>query len=480
MKTPLEQFCHSMLSKETPLNKALANLVMAVSSAPRASSVTELSLSPCYHYQYSSIGKSISSIGRDLPGFGRHLNALLGRFHPRTSPSGFWLLNTDASPLLRPYAECLENRGYVYSAPHGVGKNRPVAVGNEFSAIGLSMSTHGWQSGSPPWNPPLSMEAIPFEGNRNSFTAGQVNRLLDDSSLPIGKSLTVNTLDSNYSSPEYIADTYRQPNLVNIIRMASNRNVWLGLNAEQARSRRESNSDSRGASKVYGEKYKLNQVSDWDLPCDEQAAFGIRLKNGKTCTVRVQAWGAMMIRSKRGKSMKDKPFRLCCIQLLDPQTEKPLFKRPLMLGIWGEREKELTLEQVFWAYRARFDIEHFFRFAKQRLLLDSFQTPDENHQQAWLKVVQMAYWMLWLAQPQAQPKSKKWQQYAYSKTPAYSSKIPSPSQVQQQAETIILLFDQEPFLPKVKIKGKGRKKGDIQKKRARHPVKVKPKKAKAA
>ena len=149
--------------------------------------------------------------------------------------------------------------------------------------------------------------------------------------------------------------------------------------------------------------------------------------------------------------MKDKPFRLYSIQLLDTQTKVALFKKPLLLGIWGKREKELSLEQIYWAYRARFDIEHFFRFGKQNLLLNSFQTPDENHQKAWLKVVQMAYWMLWLAQPQAQPKSKKWQQYAYKNTAAYMSKIPSPSQVQQQMEIIIYLFDQEPFLPKLKM-----------------------------
>lgn len=479
-KTPLEQFCHSILRKEFPLRKALVNLVMAVSASPDASSVTSLSLSNVYHYQYSSIGKSISSISGDLPGFEKDLDDLLGEFFPSVSPSDFWLLNTDSSPLVRAHSKCLENRRYVYSASHKVGRNRPVAIGYEFSTIGLSMATTSWQSGSPPWNLPLNMSLVPFEENRNSFTAKQVNTLLDNDDFPLGQHLTVNTLDSNYASPEYIADTYHQPNLVNIIRISSNRNVWRSLKAEQVQANRSSNHDNRGADKVYGDKYKLNQLLDWDLPYDEQSCFGIRLKNGKPCLVQIKTWEAMMIRTKRGKNMKDKPFRLYSIQLLDTQTKVALFKKPLLLGIWGKREKELSLEQIYWAYRARFDIEHFFRFGKQNLLLNSFQTPDENHQKAWLKVVQMAYWMLWLAQPQAQPKSKKWQQYAYKNTAAYMSKIPSPSQVQQQMEIIIYLFDQEPFLPKLKIKGKGRKKGELQKKRARHSVRKKPKKAKAA
>jgi len=480
MKTPLEQFCHSILGKEIPLGKALVNLVTALSSETTNKSVTGLSLNPCYHYQYSSIGKSISSISKDLPGFEKQLGGLLGEFFPRTSPFGFWLLNTDSSPWIRTYANCLENRRYVYSASHKIGKNRPIAIGHEFSTVGLSMSTNGWKSGSPPWNLPLSMELVPFEENRNSFTAKQVNKLLDNECLPLGKNLTVNALDSNYFSPEYIADTYHQPNLVNIIRISSSRNVWKYLTGRQVQSNRDSNSDNRGANKVYGDKYRLNQQADWDLPCDGQSSFGISLKSGRPCIVQLQAWEGMMIRTKRGKNMKDKQFRLCKIQLLDAQTKVVLFKKPLFLGIWGKAEKKLSLEEVFWAYRARFDIEHFFRFGKQNLLLDSFQTPDESHQEAWLKIVQIAYWMLWLAQGQAQPKSKKWQQYAYKNTAAYLSRIPSPSQVQQQMQIIICHFDQEPFKPKLKIKGKGRKKGDRQTKRIRHPVRRKPKKARVA
>lgn len=476
----LEQFCHSILSKEITLRKALVNLVLAVSASPNAESVTSVSQSKCYHYQYSSIGKSISSIGDDISGFDGELLGLLGEFFPAHSPSSFWLLNTDSSPLIRPYSDCLANRRYVYAASSKVGKNRPIAIGHEFSTVGLSMSTNAWLSASPPWNLPLSMELLPFDQNRNSFTAKQVNNLLDCINLPIGKSLTVNTLDSNYCSPLYIADTYHQANLVNIIRISSNRNVWTNLDTEQALAHRHSNQDNRGASKVYGDKYKLNQFADWALQADEQVEFGIRLKNGKVCKVKMQAWNSMMIRTKKGKSMKDKPFRLCSIQLMDAQTNQLLFKKPLLLGIWGKREKELSLEQIFWAYRARFDIEHFFRFSKQNLLLDSFQTPDEEHQKAWLKIVQLAYWMLWLARSEAEPKSKKWQQYAYKNTQACQSKVPTPSQVQQQMENIILAFEQEPLVPKLKLKGKGRLKGEIQPKRAKNPVRRKAKKAKAA
>ena len=118
-----------------------------------------------------------------------------------------------------------------------------------------------------------------------------------------------------------------------------------------------------------------------------------------------------MIRTQRGKNMKDKPLRLVRIRLLDAKTEQPLFKKYMWLCVWGERRMELNAEQIYWAYRNRYDIEHFFRFGKQKLLLDKFQTPDEQHLQNWMEVVNLAYWLLFVAKDEAKHDCHKWQQY---------------------------------------------------------------------
>ena len=57
-----EQFCHSILELEVKKSKSLANLVMGLASQVGAKSVTEVSLSRCYHYQFSSISKAIQSL----------------------------------------------------------------------------------------------------------------------------------------------------------------------------------------------------------------------------------------------------------------------------------------------------------------------------------------------------------------------------------------------------------------------------------
>jgi hypothetical protein len=58
----IEQFCKSILQIEIGNNKALANVAMGLASQTNARSVVETSLSPCNHYQYSSINKSINSL----------------------------------------------------------------------------------------------------------------------------------------------------------------------------------------------------------------------------------------------------------------------------------------------------------------------------------------------------------------------------------------------------------------------------------
>lgn len=392
----------------------------------------------------------------------------------------FWLLNTDITPLPCPHSPTLPERRYVYQPNNQIKGNRPVAVGYEMSTVGLSCRKPYYGISEPAWNPPLSMRLVPYAANKNSFTAKQVNDLLDNKDLPIHGELTVNALDSNYSSPEYIASTHGQDNLVNIIRLASNRNVWKQLTAEEIEKKRNENKDNRGANSVYGDGFNLGKVEERGAEQrDERIRFGVKLAKGKKAIVQIDIWEDMMLRSKRGHSMKDKPFRLVRIQLLDSETEAPIFKKSMWLSVWGKRRKELTLEEIYWAYRNRYDIEHFFRFGKQKLLLDKYQTPDEEHLQNWMELINLTYWLLFVGKEEATHKCRKWQQYDknHKKRIQYDLN-PTPSQVQLQMSGIILGFEQNDFLPKAKIKGKGRVLGYKCAKRKRYPVLKKTKKKK--
>jgi hypothetical protein len=88
-----------------------------------------------------------------------------------------------------------------------------------------------------------------------------------------------------------------------------------------------------------------------------------------------------------------------------------LFKRPLWTIAAGNRRNELSLYEMFNAYRSRFDIEHFFRFGKQRLLMDKFQTPDVNHEESWWQLVMIAYNQLYLGRKLANNSPNPWEKY---------------------------------------------------------------------
>ncbi len=60
----VKQFCESILRTGTRRSKALANLVMGLGSQVGARSTVEVSLSRVYHYQYSSISKSIDVLDK--------------------------------------------------------------------------------------------------------------------------------------------------------------------------------------------------------------------------------------------------------------------------------------------------------------------------------------------------------------------------------------------------------------------------------
>lgn len=60
----VEQFCRSILQIVSRNTKALANLVMGLASQTFAKSVVEISLSKIYHYQNTSINKTISNLDK--------------------------------------------------------------------------------------------------------------------------------------------------------------------------------------------------------------------------------------------------------------------------------------------------------------------------------------------------------------------------------------------------------------------------------
>ena len=86
-----------------------------------------------------------------------------------------------------------------------------------------------------------------------------------------------------------------------------------------------------------------------------------------------------MLRSKNGSSMIDKPLDLVAIKTIDALTGKKIFQENLFTAISGMGKDKLSTEQTVIEYQDRHGIEPFFRFNKQNLFLESFQTPEDQH-----------------------------------------------------------------------------------------------------
>ena len=106
--------------------------------------------------------------------------------------------------------------------------------------------------------------------------------------------------------------------------------------------------------------------------------------------------------------MCDYPFTLLRIVLLG-EDGQPRFKHPLWLLVVGEGRTQLSLEDTYRAYAQRSDLEHFFRFGKQKLLLTDFQTPDVQREERWWQLAHLAYLQLWLARQAAGSLPRPWE-----------------------------------------------------------------------
>ena len=75
---------------------------------------------------------------------------------------------------------------------------------------------------------------------------------------------------------------------------------------------------------------------------------------------------------------------------------------PMWLIAIGSRRHQLTCLDIYQSYRQRFDLEHLWRFGKQRLLMTAFHTPEVKHEVHWVQLTLLAYTQLWVARELAQ------------------------------------------------------------------------------
>ena len=461
----LKKFRQQLYSSLAYRGDTIMDLLDALSSNTTAKSAVELSLNPLFSRGYGSVydgihqfSVGVESVADERRAQEQQLMQLIGFYLPTPQHQKYWILGVDVTPAPRCFADTLVDRGYVYQT-NTIASNKPVTIGHQYSS--LVLFPEKLQASSPSWVVPLSLRRVTTAETKRSVGVQQVNLLLNDQTLPFHQQLCVQVVDSEYSIASYLGEMAEHENLVTIARVRSNRVFYQMPPPRPA-------SPSRGHPTWYGKRFDLKDSDTWKEP-DEVVQTTYTNHLGRIYKVQLECWGNLLMTGTREYPMHQHPFTLIRVRLFNEANEQ-VFQRPLWLLMMGQRRNELSLTEGWKGYVRRYDVEHFFRFGKQRLLMTAYQTPEVQHEENWWQIAQLAYVQLWLARYLAEAMPRPWERYLPQFQTQTKDQEASPSMVQRDFGRIIQEIGTPAKAPKPRGKSPGRSKGDRQKPRKRQKV----------
>ena len=438
-----------LLSSLFPQRKnAIIDLIDSNSSPQSSSSPVELSENDLFSRNYSSVYKAIehsfnqSNKQQQQQQRKQKQNLIYSTINQEiTLP--FYLLGIDVTPTPRPYAKHLKDRGYIHQ-PNTISGNKPINIGYKYSVLSHlikdEFTHHNW--------------AVPIEGKRvTSFDTDvdvgveQVSTFLGNCDPNIKDKLSVLVADTSYSNKYFLSSLSHYQNLVIISRVRSSRVFYQAINQNNQPQKK------TGHPRWYGTKFDLKKPETW-WQSDEYCSESITNKKAEIINVNIKCWNDLVMKGDKTKKMHQYSFKLLQITLTDKNGK--LLKKPMWLIVFGHRRNELNLSQCYQCYCQRFDLEHMFRFTKNKLLLNKYLTTDEKRAENWFNLALLSYVNLWVARKLAINFPRPWEKYNYKKTP---SKI-TPSIVQKDFKRIIRTFGEKPSSPKPRGYSSGRLKGE--------------------
>jgi hypothetical protein len=428
----------------------LMDLVDALSSNTNAKTAVELSLNPHFRRHYSALNKAVAVNSLTNQQLARLASPSIGELRQRK----FYLLGTDVTSNPRAHAHTLPDRGFVYQ-PNTIKVNKPIAIGHQYSLWAWLPERDQSKTGH--WIVPLSMQRVKSQENKELVGAKQLGELLTDEGLPFGKNFCVEVADSAYSKAAYLHANREHKNLVTIVRARGTRTFYHSPAPDKVAT-------EKGHPTWYGTPFSLKKPETWGIP-DQVAETTFTSHKKVPYRVEIQAWHDLLMRGGKDKPMHHHPFTLVKIRFYNQKGEA-LFQKPLWLIVMGERRIELSLFDIYEAYLQRYNLEHFFRFGKQKLLLDKFQTPDDKHEEYWWRLVALAYVHLWIAKDLAHCLPRPWERYL----PISENPPPTPAMVVRDMSRIIRQVGTPAPAPKPRGKSPGRRKGTKLIPRTRQPV----------
>jgi len=110
---------------------------MALSSDQQARSLVELSLSPLYHYQFSSVFKVTNGLAKKKKAEVSLNQQILDLCLKYALKGRRICLQTDVTPIEKKYSSTLEGRQFVNIPNTLIKGNKPITIGYPLSSIHL-------------------------------------------------------------------------------------------------------------------------------------------------------------------------------------------------------------------------------------------------------------------------------------------------------------------------------------------------------
>ena len=397
---------------------AIFDLMDAVLTSSRVNSFVELSVSPVFRRGWSSL---YAGLRDSRPSRGKLLKLCIEQIPTETRP----LLAGDHTAWSRPKAVTLKDRTLEHQSTQIAG-NKPISVGHGFSTIAWIPEAQG------SWALPLRHERITSFETPLSRAAFQLKQVCKQMSVrPIA------TFDSEYGNASFVKQTDGvEADL--LLRLRSNLCLW---GAPPPYS-------GKGRPKVHGQKFKLADASTWEEP-----TATLQIEDPQWGTVQIQYWTELHFRAAAFT-----PLQVLRITVTGKQGSKRSLK-PLWLGWLGNEMP--SLEQTWKCYLRRFAVDHWNRFAKQRLhwTIPHFSTTALADR--WSDLMPLLSWQLWLAREIVKDNPLPWQKQQTDLTPG---------RVAQGFPPLLVAIGTPASDPKPRGKSPGWPKGRTRLKRLRYPI----------
>lgn len=395
---------------------ATFELMDAVMTTRNAACLAEFSLSPLFSRQWPSVYEALQDCRPDRK---KLMLLYLQQLQEEAPPTEHILVAIDHTAWGRADAKTLQERTHEYQ--------EGVIIGQGYSTIAWIPEAEG------SWALPLLHERISSWSSPIEKAASQLKLVCEQSINPV-----LAVLDREYGNASWVLE------IANVqadclMRLRKNACLWSAPTAYSG----------RGRPRKHGQKMRLNDPTTW-LQADNVIEIDEHLQLGQ---VRVSQW--LDLHFYRAPEHR---VNLILVARMKPMSNGQPFP-PLWLAWVGERT--LPLETVWFKYLRRFGVDHWYRFAKQRLhwTLPNLRTPEQSER--WSDLMPLMSWQLWLARDLVLENRLPWQSATINLTPG---------RVAQSVLSVLIDIGTPTKLPKQRGKSPGWEKGKVRTKAPCYPT----------